>query len=187
MDIKLRQVNVNPPGTQINYLGGVGLVDRCQSCHVATDPLVVPVVMTLTKADLGLAKSKDAPSPATPIPICSSSTRSRNLAVRHATAATAARSIPWKRPTAATSIGSGRSTIRKTTTPAASSATPRTWSPSTRPCSIAAKELYREKGCIGCHKFQGFDNQDELLVADAPADSAARKRHARPTSSRFRA
>ena len=27
-----------------------------------------------------------------------------------------------------------------------------------------AKETYREKGCIGCHKFQGFDNQDELLV-----------------------
>ena len=27
-----------------------------------------------------------------------------------------------------------------------------------------AKETYREKGCIGCHKFQGFDNQDEQLV-----------------------
>ena len=58
MDIKLRQINVNPPGTQINYIGGVGLVDRCQSCHVATDPLVVPVVMTLTKADLGVAKEQ---------------------------------------------------------------------------------------------------------------------------------
>ncbi len=44
LDIKLRQINVNPPGTQINYIGGVGLVDRCQSCHVGTDPLVVPVV-----------------------------------------------------------------------------------------------------------------------------------------------
>src|SRR4029077_20024313 len=27
-----------------------------------------------------------------------------------------------------------------------------------------AKQLYREKGCIGCHRFQGFDNQDEELV-----------------------
>ena len=45
-----------------------GLVDRCQSCHVATDPLVVPVVMTLTKADLGLAKSKDAPFTSHPDP-----------------------------------------------------------------------------------------------------------------------
>jgi cytochrome c551/c552 len=28
-----------------------------------------------------------------------------------------------------------------------------------------AKKLYREKGCIGCHRFQGFDNQDEELVS----------------------
>ncbi len=28
-----------------------------------------------------------------------------------------------------------------------------------------AKQLYREKGCIGCHRFQGFDNQDEELVS----------------------
>src|SRR5258708_18694610 len=28
-----------------------------------------------------------------------------------------------------------------------------------------AKALYREKGCIGCHRFQGFDNQDEELVS----------------------
>ena len=28
-----------------------------------------------------------------------------------------------------------------------------------------AKQLYREKGCIGCHRFQGFDNQDEQLVS----------------------
>ena len=55
MDVTLRQINVNPSGAQINYLGGVGLVDRCQSCHVATDPLIVPVTMTLTKANLGLA------------------------------------------------------------------------------------------------------------------------------------
>ena len=26
------------------------------------------------------------------------------------------------------------------------------------------KQLYRQKGCIGCHRFQGFDNQDEQLV-----------------------
>lgn len=68
LDIKLRQINVNPPGTQINYIGGVGLVDRCQSCHVGTDPLVVPVVMTVTKADLGLAKSMDAPFSSHPDP-----------------------------------------------------------------------------------------------------------------------
>ena len=26
------------------------------------------------------------------------------------------------------------------------------------------KQLYRQRGCIGCHRFQGFDNQDEQLV-----------------------
>jgi len=61
LDIKLRQVNVNPTGASLNNLGGTGLVDRCQSCHLGTDPLIVPVTMTVTKADLGLDKSKDAP------------------------------------------------------------------------------------------------------------------------------
>jgi len=32
------QVNVNPSGGIINNLGGTGLVDRCQSCHLGTDP-----------------------------------------------------------------------------------------------------------------------------------------------------
>ena len=27
------------------------------------------------------------------------------------------------------------------------------------------KQLYRAKGCIGCHRFSGFDNQDEQLVS----------------------
>src|SRR4029077_12421221 len=68
LDIKLRQVNVNPPGTQINYVGGAGLVDRCQSCHVSTDPLVVPTGLTLTKADLGMGNSHDAPFASHPDP-----------------------------------------------------------------------------------------------------------------------
>ena len=59
--VDLRQINVNPSGTMINYLGGIGLVDRCQSCHIAMDPQVVPVTETITKADLGMAKSNDAP------------------------------------------------------------------------------------------------------------------------------
>src|SRR5258708_40082694 len=34
-----------------------------------------------------------------------------------------------------------------------------------------AERLYREKGCIGCHRFQGFDNQDEELVSARQAIS----------------
>ena len=44
----------NPNGASLNNLGGTGLVDRCQSCHLGTDPLIVPVTMTVTKGDLGL-------------------------------------------------------------------------------------------------------------------------------------
>ncbi len=47
---------MNPTGTMINYLGGAGLVDRCQSCHIAMDPLVVPVTMTLTQSRSGLGE-----------------------------------------------------------------------------------------------------------------------------------
>ena len=68
LDIHIRQINVNPTGTSLNNLGGAGLVDRCQSCHLGTDPLIVPVTMTLTKADLGLAKSTDAPFTSHPDP-----------------------------------------------------------------------------------------------------------------------
>ena len=68
LDIHIRQINVNPTGASLNNLGGAGLVDRCQSCHLGTDPLLVPVTMTLTKADLGLAKSNDAPFTSHPDP-----------------------------------------------------------------------------------------------------------------------
>ena len=36
-DERIIQINVNPPGASLNNLGGAGLVDRCQSCHVGTD------------------------------------------------------------------------------------------------------------------------------------------------------
>ncbi len=41
-DVRIAQINVNPSGASLNNLGGAGLVDRCQSCHVGTDPLLVP-------------------------------------------------------------------------------------------------------------------------------------------------
>ncbi len=38
LDIHIRQINVNPTGTSLNNLGGAGLVDRCQSCHLGNGP-----------------------------------------------------------------------------------------------------------------------------------------------------
>ena len=45
-----------------------------------------------------------------------------------------------------------------------------------------AKQLYREKGCIGCHRFQGFDNQDEQLVSARQRIMATRQTVKRTTN-----
>ena len=69
LDIRLRQINVNPSGTSINNLGGeLAWWIAVNPATLRTDPLLVPVTMTLTKADLGLAKNNDARlTPAIPI------------------------------------------------------------------------------------------------------------------------
>ncbi len=165
MDVKLRQINVNPPGTQINYIGGVGLVDRCQSCHVATDPLVVPVVMTLTKNDLGVAREKDAPFSSHPDPAlltfhplekfgCSPCHGGNGRALDTVERAHG-RYEHWLWPLYyPENYDSGCQQCH-----AADMVTEHA------PVLNLGKELFREKGCIGCHKFQGFDNQDDLLTS----------------------
>jgi cytochrome c551/c552 len=166
LDIKLRQINVNPPGTQINYIGGVGLVDRCQSCHVGTDPLVVPVVMTVTKADLGLAKSNDAPFSSHPDP---------DLLKFHPLEKFGCSPCHGGNGRALDSVEKGHGRYEHWLWPLYY---PANYNAGCQQCHASdsvtehapvlntAKQLYREKGCVGCHKFQGFDNQDELLVAN---------------------
>lgn len=165
MDIKLRQVNVNPPGTQINYVGGVGLVDRCQSCHVGTDPLVVPAVMTVTKADLGVAKSNDAPFSSHPDP---------DLLKFHPLEKFGCSPCHGGNGRALDSVERGHGRYEHWLWPLYY---PENYDSGCQQCHAAdmvtehapilnrAKELYREKGCVGCHKFQGFDNQDDMLTA----------------------
>jgi cytochrome c551/c552 len=165
MDIKLRQVNVNPPGTQINYVGGVGLVDRCQSCHVGTDPLVVPAVMTLTKADLGVAKSNNAPFSSHPDP---------DLLKFHPLEKFGCSPCHGGNGRALDSVERGHGRYEHWLWPLYY---PENYDSGCQQCHASdmvtehapilnrAKELYREKGCVGCHKFQGFDNQDDLLTA----------------------
>ncbi len=166
MDAKLRQINVNPPGTQINYVGGVGLVDRCQSCHVGTDPLVVPVVMTLTKADLGVAKSSDAPFTSHPDP---------DLLKFHPIEKFGCSPCHGGNGRALDSVQTAHGRYEHWLWPLYY---PENADAGCQQCHASdmitehapvlndAKQTYREKGCIGCHKFQGFDNQDELLVSD---------------------
>ena len=165
MDIKLRQINVNPPGTQLNWIGGAGLVDRCQSCHVATDPLVVPVVMTLTKADLGLGKDKDAPFTTHPDP---------ELLKFHPAEKFGCSPCHGGNGRALDTVEKAHGRYEHWLWPLNY---PENYNAGCQQCHASdmvtehapvlndAKQLFREKGCIGCHKFQGFDNQDELLVS----------------------
>jgi len=165
MDIKLRQINVNPPGQQINWIGGAGLVDRCQSCHVATDPLVVPAVMTLTKADLGLAKSTDAPFTSHPDP---------ELLKSHPLEKFGCSPCHGGNGRALDSVEKAHGRYEHWLWPLNY---PENFEAGCQQCHSAdmrtelaptldkGKELYRSRGCIGCHRFQGFDNQDEQLVS----------------------
>jgi len=165
MDVKLKQVNVNPPGTQINYVGGVGLVDRCQSCHVATDPLLVPAVVTLTKADLGVAKDKDAPFTSHPDP---------DLLKFHPQEKFGCSPCHGGNGRALDTVERAHGRYEHWLWPLYY---PENYDSGCQQCHAAdavtehatvlnhGKELFREKGCIGCHKFQGFDNQDDLLTA----------------------
>ncbi|MFZ3216789.1 MAG: hypothetical protein WA192_12085 [Candidatus Acidiferrales bacterium] len=163
-DERIIQINVNPPGASLNNLGGAGLVDRCQSCHVATDQRYVPPQMILTKADLGMAKSHDAPFTSHPdlqllqwhpsekfgcSPCHGGNGRAIN-SVEHAHG----RYPHWLWPMYYPEnydAGCQQCHASDMVTEHA-------------PVLNEGKQLYRQKGCIGCHRFQGFDNQDEQLV-----------------------
>jgi cytochrome c551/c552 len=163
MDVTLVQINVNPPGTQINDIGGVGLTDRCQSCHVGTNPKFVPASLTLTKADLGMQKSADAPFTSHPDPNlfkwhpleqfgCSPCHGGNGRALDTAELAHG-RYEHWLWPLYY----------------------PENYQAGCQQCHSAdawtvdapvlneAKILYRDRGCIGCHNYAGFDNQAEQL------------------------
>lgn len=165
LDITLRQINVNAPGTYLNDLGGVGLVDRCQSCHLGTDPLLVPVTLTLSKADLGLGQSHDAPFASHPDP---------ELLKIHPLEKFGCSPCHGGNGRALDSVQRGHGRYEHWLWPMYY---PENYQAGCQQCHSAdmvtehapvlnrAKILYREKGCIGCHKFQGFDNQDEQLVS----------------------
>jgi cytochrome c551/c552 len=165
MDIRLRQINVNPSGTQINYLGGVGLVDRCQSCHMGIDPLIVPVTMTLTKADMGLEHNDDAPFASHPDP---------DLLKDHPLEKFGCSPCHGGNGRALDTVEKAHGRYEHWLWPLYYS---ENYEAGCQQCHAAdmvtehgpvitrARELYRIKGCIGCHRYQGFDNQDEQLVS----------------------
>jgi len=163
MDVKLIQINVNPPGHEINDIGGVGLTDRCQSCHVGMDPKYVPAGFTLTKADLGLQKSTDAPFASHPDPQliawhpldqfgCSPCHGGNGRALVNITKAHG-RYEDWLWPLYyPENFEAGCQQCHSADA----------WTEHA-PVLNEAKSLFRSRGCIGCHNYAGFDNQDEQL------------------------
>ncbi|MHB8539465.1 MAG: hypothetical protein ACYDCD_00775 [Candidatus Acidiferrales bacterium] len=163
MDVSLVQINVNPPGDMINDVGGVGLTDRCQSCHVGMNPVYVPPALTLTKADLGLQKNNNAPFSSHP---------DQQLLVWHPLDKFGCSPCHGGNGRALTSVRSAHGRYEHWLWPLYY---PENYDAGCQQCHSAdawtehapvlneAKILYREKGCVGCHNYAGFDNQAERL------------------------
>lgn len=163
--IDLRQINVNPTGTMLNYLGGAGLVDRCQSCHIAMEPLVVPVTMTLTKADLGMSKSNDAPFTSHPDP---------DLFKWHSLERFGCSPCHGGNGRALDSVEKAHGRYEHWLWPLNYK---ENFDAGCQNCHAAdmvtehatalnrGRALFRERGCIGCHKYSGFDDEAERLTS----------------------
>ncbi len=163
LDVSLIQINVNPPGTMINDVGGVGLTDRCQSCHVGMDTKYVPATLTLTKADLGLAKSKDAPFSSHP---------DQDLFTWHPVDKFGCSPCHGGNGRALDSVEKAHGRYEHWLWPLYY---PENYDAGCQQCHSAdawtqdapvlneAKELFRSRGCIGCHNYAGFDNQGKQL------------------------
>src|ERR1700681_4460845 len=165
LDIKLRQINVNPTGASLNNLGGAGLVDRCQSCHLGTDPLIVPVTMTLTKADLGLTKNNDAPFTSHPDP---------DLFKYHSLEKFGCSPCHGGNGRALDSVEKAHGRYEHWLWPLNYA---ENYNAGCQNCHASdmvtehadalnrGRSLYRTRGCIGCHKYAGFDDENERLTS----------------------
>jgi cytochrome c551/c552 len=164
MDFDVHQIYVNPPGTALNFLGGGSLVDRCQSCHLAMDSSFVPAGLTITKADLGLAKSNNAPFTTHPDPVllqlhpldqfgCSTCHGGNGWGLNSVKIAHG-RYTDWSWPLYYPSnYDAGCQNCH-----AADAYTPYA------PVLNEGRYLFRVKGCIGCHAYAGFDDQADQLT-----------------------
>jgi cytochrome c2 len=161
--VDLRQINVNPTGTMINYLGGAGLVDRCQSCHIAMDPQVVPITATLTRADLGFAKSHDAPFTTHPDP---------DLFTYHPLEKFGCSPCHGGNGRALDTVEKAHGRYEHWLWPLNY---PENYEAGCQNCHAAdmvtehaavlnkGRQLYRSRGCEGCHKYSNFDDEGDRL------------------------
>jgi cytochrome c551/c552 len=164
LNFTVHQVYVNPPGKYLNYLGGGSLVDRCQTCHLGMDSALVPSQITLTKATLGMPKSRSAGAFTThPEPVllklhplgtfgCTTCHGGNGWGLDSVKIAHG-RYEHWPWPLYYPSnYDSGCQNCHSADA----------WTPYA-PVLNRGRYLFRVKGCIGCHKYAGFDNQAEQL------------------------
>jgi hypothetical protein len=163
MDVELRQIYVYPPGQGLNYTGGGTLVDRCQSCHVAMDSEFAPPTMTLTKADLGLAGSRDAPFTSHPEP---------ELLKIHPLVKFGCSPCHGGNGRALSSVATAHGRYEHWPWPLYY---PENYDAGCQQCHSLdmrtefapvlnrGRELFHMKGCIGCHKYANFDDEADRL------------------------
>ena len=144
------------------------------------------MTMTLTKADLGVAKSNDAPFTSHPDP---------DMMKSHPLEKFGCSPCHGGNGRALDSVEKGHGRYEHWLWPLYY---PENFDAGCQQCHASdmvtehapvlnrAKQLYREKGCIGCHRFQGFDNQDEAAGQRAPAYCAAGKSKRRIIACRSR-
>jgi len=169
LDIDIRQINVNPANPTINNFGSGGLVDRCQSCHLGMDTKLVPLSMRLTSADLGATKSKNAPFSSHP---------AVDLLKIHDPEKFGCSPCHGGNGRALDSVERGHGRYEHWLWPLYYR---ENYQAGCQQCHVSdmlteqapvlnrGKDLFRSRGCIGCHKFEGFDDQGEQLLATRQA------------------
>jgi mono/diheme cytochrome c family protein len=155
MKVSIRQIDVSD----------AGLVDRCQSCHVGMDAKLVPPALELTKASLGLEKSKNAPFTSHP---------QQELLKIHPTEKFGCSPCHGGNGRATNSVikGHGRNEFwlwplyyKENTEAGCQTCHASDMYTYYAPVLNRGRELYRQKGCIGCHRYEGFDNEGEQLLS----------------------
>jgi cytochrome c551/c552 len=147
------------------HVGEVDLVDRCQSCHVGMDTALVPPTLPLTKAALGLEASTDEPFSSHPVP---------ELLRLHPPQRFGCSPCHGGNGRATSSVvkGHGRHKYwlwplhyRENFEAGCQSCHAADMVLDHAPVLNRGKELFRERGCIGCHRYEGFDNEGERLLS----------------------
>lgn len=150
MDYRIRQIHVED----------AGLVDRCQSCHLGTDTSLVPRGITLTAADVGDPAYVTHPAP--------------ELLRLHPPERFGCSPCHGGNGRATSSVVKGHGRHKYWLWPLYYR---ENFEAGCQMCHAAdmvldhaptlnrGKILFRERGCVGCHRFEGFDNEGERLLA----------------------